>query len=184
MAQKIIKKNPLKNPVHIFVVTFCILTNTFCTAQDSKKSAQLFNKGMVFLRQANNKEALKFFDQAFIADSMNFDACIKRGFVKGLNGDYEGEIVDYTHIISISPEHKWAYISRSGAYNRVGKYENAIADANKVIEIDPQNSEAYNNRGFSKKALGDKEGACQDWNKSKKMGNSEANIILKNNLCK
>jgi tetratricopeptide (TPR) repeat protein len=184
MAQKIITKYPLKTPTTIFILTFCILASTFCLAQDSKKSAQLFNKGMIFLRQANNKEALKFFNEAFTADSMNFDACIKRGFVKGLNGDFEGEILDYTHIISISPEHKWAYISRSGAFNRVGKYENAIADANKVIEIDPQNSEAYNNRGFSKKGLGDKEGACQDWNKSKKMGNSEANIILKNNLCK
>jgi tetratricopeptide (TPR) repeat protein len=184
MNQKKLTKNPLKRPSIIFIIAFFIASNTFCSAQDSKKSVQLFNKGMVFLRQANNKEALKFFDAAVNADSMNFDARIKRGFVKGLEGDFQGEIIDYTQIISISPEHKWSYISRSGAYNRVGKYEEAIADANKVIEIDPQNSEAYNNRGFSKKGLGDKEGACQDWSKSKKMGNSEANIILKNNLCK
>lgn len=184
MAKKIITKIYLKNPTKILIVAFCIIINTFCSAQDSKKSAQLFNKGMTFLRQANNEEALKFFDEACKADSMNFDARIKRGFIKGLNGDFEGEIIDYTNIIAISPEHKWAYISRSGAYNRVGRYKEAIDDANKVIEIDPQNSEAYNNRGFSKKGLGDKEGACQDWNKSRKMGNSEANIILKNNLCK
>jgi hypothetical protein len=41
-----------------------------------------------------------------------------------------------------------------------------------------------NNRGWSKKFKGDKDGACKDWNASKKMGNDEAKIILKNNQCK
>ena len=59
----------------------------------------------------------------------------------------------------------------------------AIKDFNMAIEIDPKNSEAYNNRGWSKKGLGDKDGACQDWKTSKKMGNEEAKIILKNNQC-
>jgi hypothetical protein len=44
MARKVKKRNPLKNLVNIFIITFSILINTFCTAQDSKKSAQLFNK--------------------------------------------------------------------------------------------------------------------------------------------
>lgn len=34
------------------------------------------------------------------------------------------------------------------------------------------------------KMLGDVKGACEDWNKSKKLGNEEAKIILKNNYCK
>lgn len=41
-----------------------------------------------------------------------------------------------------------------------------------------------NNRGWAKKFLGDKDGACKDWQTSKKMGNEEAKIILKNNQCR
>ena len=57
-------------------------------------------------------------------------------------------------------------------------------DFNVALKLKPDDAEAYNNRGFSKKMLGDKTGACEDWNKSKKLGNEEAKIILKNNYCK
>ena len=53
----------------------------------------------------------------------------------------------------------------------------------KRIELDPRDQEAYNNRGFALKKLGRKDEACKDWNKSKKLGNKEAKVILKNNYC-
>jgi Flp pilus assembly protein TadD len=66
---------------------------------------------------------------------------------------------------------------------KLKKYGEAKADFDDVIAADPENSEAYNNRGWCKKRLGNKEGACEDWKTSKKLGNSEAKIILKNNGC-
>ncbi|MBK7964075.1 MAG: tetratricopeptide repeat protein [Bacteroidetes bacterium] len=101
-----------------------------------------------------------------------------------MNGDFEGEMNDYNHVIEAFPDHTNAYISRGGAFNRLAEYEKGIVDFNKALALDPDNQEAYNNRGFAKKGMGDKEGACEDWNKSKQKGNAEAKIILKNNYCK
>jgi hypothetical protein len=53
-----------------------------------------------------------------------------------------------------------------------------------VLNIDPNNQEAYNNRGWAKNGLGLYKEACLDWKTSKKLGNEEAKIILKNNNCK
>ena len=64
------------------------------------------------------------------------------------------------------------------------RYEEAMKDFNEALEIDPKDQEAFNNRGFSKKGLGDKDGACKDWKSSRKLGNEEAKLILKNNYCK
>ena len=68
--------------------------------------------------------------------------------------------------------------------NKTGEYQLAIDDFNEALKMDPTDQEAYNNRGFSKKLMGNKSGACEDWNTSKKLGNEEARIILKNNNCK
>jgi tetratricopeptide (TPR) repeat protein len=75
-------------------------------------------------------------------------------------------------------------VSRGSAYNKLDQHGAAIADLDIAIELDPANSEAFNNRGWSKKALDDPDGACADWMESKRLGNPEARIILKNNHCK
>ncbi len=153
-------------------------------AQDRKKSDALFNKGLQYFSQNKIKEAVKAFDLSIEADSANYHAWIKRGFMKGMNGDFEGEMMDYNHVINYDPSHVYAYISRGGALNRLKDYKSAVIDFNKAIELDPSNQEAYNNRGFAFKALGDTDAACRDWNTSKQLGNKEAGIILKNNYCK
>lgn len=152
--------------------------------QDRKKSDAAFNKGLQFFGQGKVKEALKSFDLSIAADSTNYDAWIKRGFMKAMTGDFEGEMLDYEHVIQFAPGHTNAYISRGGAYNRLKEFEKGIEDFNKAIQLDPENQEAFNNRGFAKKGLGDMEGACEDWNRSRQLGNAEAKIILKNNHCK
>lgn len=161
-----------------------LLATLAVQGQDSEKSKVYFNKGLQQFAQGKSKEAIVSFDMAINFDSANYDAWIKRGFCKGKIGDFEGEMSDYTRVIQVDPKHKWAYISRGSAYNRISKFDEAINDFNMAITIDPTDAEAYNNRGFARKGLGDKEGACSDWNKSKKLGNDEAKIILKNNLCK
>jgi len=101
-----------------------------------------------------------------------------------LLGKHQDAINDFSQAIILSPDNGWAYVSRGSAKNKVEQYESAITDFNKALEINPSDQEAFNNRGFSKKQLGDLAGACADWKTSKKLGNKEAPIILKNNYCK
>ncbi|HOS49478.1 MAG TPA: tetratricopeptide repeat protein [Bacteroidia bacterium] len=167
----------------VLLLSLCLFMSA-ANAQDKNTSAKFFNQAMIKFRQAKNEEAIRLLTSAINADTLNDDAWIKRGFIKSMVGDFEGELQDYNRVIAIHPDHKWAYISRGSAYNKMEKFNEAIGDFNKALEIDPKDAEAYNNRGFAKKGLGNKEGACEDWNTSRKLGNSEASVILKNNNCK
>lgn len=153
-------------------------------AQNRSKSVAAYNMGLQFIAQGKHREAIQSFDKAIMDDSVNYDAWIKRGFVKSIVGDFEGELYDYNHVIVALPDHVFAYISRGSAYVRLKQPEKGLQDFNTAIRLDPSNPEAYNNRGFARKALGDEAGACSDWKMSRKLGNEEAAIILKNNYCK
>jgi Flp pilus assembly protein TadD len=152
-------------------------------SQDRAKSHNALVKGMSLFRQAKYQSAIKSFEQSILFDSTNYDAWLKRGFVRGILGDFEGEKNDYNFVISHAPDHSHAYVSRGAAFSRLNDVTSAMADFNTAIQLDPANQEAFNNRGFAKKALGDKEGACADWEESRRLGNKEAVIILKNNYC-
>ena len=170
--------------LRIAVLLFLIVNFHAGLAQDKAKSNEFYNKAMTQFRLSHPQEAIKLLDQALSFDTLNYNAYIKRGFIKGSVSDYEGELGDYNTVLNFDSAHVQAYLSRGSAYSKLKKYDLAMNDFNKVLMFDASNYEAYNNRGFVKKAQGDFEGACKDWNYSKKMGNLEAIIILKNNHCK
>ncbi|MDQ3051260.1 MAG: tetratricopeptide repeat protein [Bacteroidota bacterium] len=156
---------------------------TFTQAQDST-AADYFKKGDYYYRNGDHMLAIVEFDKCLQLEPNHVNALLQRGFCKNLVKDFEGAILDFSSVIALEPTHRWAFLSRGSARNKTGEYALAMDDFNKVLELDPSDQEAYNNRGFSKKLSGDKKGACEDWNKSKKLGNEEAKIILKNNNCK
>ncbi|MBL0343219.1 MAG: tetratricopeptide repeat protein [Bacteroidetes bacterium] len=168
-----------------FILFICLLFGAAAPliAQDSTAEAY-FKKGDYFYRNADYALAVEEFNKTLELDGNHINALLQRGFCKNITKDYEGAIADFTKVISLKPDHRWAYTSRGSARNKTGEFAAAIEDFNKTLELDPTDQEAYNNRGFSKKLSGDKKGACEDWNTSKKLGNDEAKIILKNNNCK
>jgi tetratricopeptide (TPR) repeat protein len=166
------------------VLLFLTLIVQSGLAQNKAKSNEFYNKAMVQFRLSRPQEAIKLLDEALSFDTLNYDAYIKRGFMKGSVGNFEGELNDYNTVLNFDSAHVQAYLSRGSAYSKLKKYDLAMNDFNKVLMFDASNYEAYNNRGFVKKAQGDFEGACKDWSYSKKMGNEEAIIILKNNHCR
>ena len=153
-------------------------------SQEKIKSKECYNRALTQFRNSHPQDAIKSLDESLGYDSLNYNALIKRGFIKGSIGDWQGELDDYNRVLSFDSSHVQAYLSRGSAYSKLKKYNLAMSDFNKVLELDASNYEAYNNRGFAKKGLGDFEGACDDWNYSRRNGNQEAIIILKNNHCK
>lgn len=149
-------------------------------AQDAES---YFSSGKAKARSGDFKGAVAEFNKAIELNPKDINYYLQRGMALGLTEDYEGAIKDYTTVLNNDPKQVFAYISRGGVYNKLKKYEKALSDFNQALNIDPENTEAYNNRGWAKKFLGDKAGACKDWKLSKKKGNDEAKIILKNNDC-
>ena len=171
----------MKQFVLIFLIS--IGASQFAVSQDST-ATDYFNKGDYYYRNFDHQIAVEYFNKAINLEPGHVNALLQRGFCKNILKDFSGAVADFSEVIKISPDHRWAYVSRGSARNKTGDYNLAIEDFNKALEIDPTDQEAYNNRGFSKKLSGDKDGACEDWNKSRKLGNEEAKIIIKNNYCK
>ncbi len=144
----------------------------------------LFHKGEQAYNSGGYVKAIDIYSEVLAADPEYLNAYLQRGFCHSLQREYDAAIADFTSVIERKKDHLWAYTSRGSAYGKLGKQDLAIRDFNTVLQLDPGNQEAYNNRGWAKKAQGNAKGACQDWLKSKKMGNAEAKIILKNNRCK
>ena len=177
------KLNKMKK-IAFTVLFLSALLNLNAQAGSEKVNDSVFVQGKIKYNNGKYEEAIQDFTSIIQSDAKSTDAYLQRGFCYALIKDFNHSIEDFTTVIQLQPDHEWAYVSRGGAYNKINEYNKAIDDFNTALKLKPTDCEAYNNRGFSKKALGDKEGACEDWHKSKKMGNDEAYIIIKNNRCK
>lgn len=161
--------------ISLFIGTF------FLQAQDA---ASNYKKGEHKFQMGNYDEAIEYYTNTLNADSNHLDALSKRAFCYSFNGRYEEAIADFDKVIKLKPDYARGYLSRGSAKNKLNRFSEAIVDFNKVLTLDPKNTEALNNRGWAKKGLKNLAGACEDWEQSKKLGNAEAKIILKNNQCK
>lgn len=150
----------------------------------SQEADALFNSAENLFANGNYQEAEKLYTQVIEADAENMNAYLRRGFCRSVLTKYEAAVADYSFVIENHSKHPFAYLSRGSAYNKMEKWQDALIDFNMVLNIDPKNQEAYNNRGWTKNGMGLYKEACKDWKASKKLGNEEAKIILKNNQCK
>ena len=166
--------------VKIILTVIVCLISFGLYAQDAES---LVKQGKRANYQDKPDEAIELFNKALELDPKFSDAYSGRAFAYYRKGDNARAISDYSRVIELDPTNADVYISRGSSYNDTEKYDLALKDFNNAIELEPENARAYNNRGWAKKGLGDKDGACKDWKKSKKLGNGEAKIILRNNQC-
>ncbi len=169
--------------VNLTIYIIGILAISSAYAQD-KSADQYFAEAELLYRNFDYELAIPVYSKAIELDPEEVKYHLQRGFCKNITHDFEGAIDDFTAVIKLQPDNGFAYVSRGSALNKLERYDEAMTDFNMAISIDSKDQEAYNNRGFTRKKLGDKKGACEDWNTSKKLGNEEAKIILKNNYCK
>jgi tetratricopeptide (TPR) repeat protein len=144
----------------------------------------LFDKAESLFMEGQYQEAVALYSKVIGSDADNMNAYLRRGFCYSVLKEYDRSIADFTVVIEKHPNHPFAYISRGSAYNKMEEFKTAMVDFDKALSIDPKNQEAYNNRGWAKNGLKLFKEACEDWNTSKKLGNEEAKLILKNNHCK
>ncbi len=90
----------------------------------------------------------------------------KRGIAKGVKGDIDGAIADFTRAIELYPKYGTAYNNRGLAKKNKGDLDGAIADCTRAIELDPKDAGAYSNRGIAKQAQGDLNGAIADYTRA------------------
>lgn len=144
---------------------------------------ELLNKGRVAFKSGDYSEAVAHYTSCIEREDNNLNAYLQRGLSFNMLKKYDEAISDFNHVLSEQPDLANVRLSRGAALMKKKEYQKAMEDFNRILEEDSKNQEAYNNRGWCKKYLGDDKGACSDWKKSKKMGNSEAKLIMQNNGC-
>ena len=85
-----------------------------------------------------------------------------RAKVHAAAGRDDEAIADYTRVIEIDPEYKWALIERGGIQAAAGRNDEAIADHTRAIEIDPEYKWALIERGRVHAAVGRNDEAIAD----------------------
>ncbi len=168
------------------LITLFILHSSFF-ALHAQDIAGMFNQGEQKKNSGDYHTAIGFYTKVLNSEPAHLNALLQRAFCYSIEKNYQAAIDDYTKVIAAHPDHIWAYISRGSAYNKLKKFDVALTDFDKALSLNPASEEAQealNNRGWAKEGLNDHDGACKDWNESKKKGNEEAKIILKNTHCK
>lgn len=164
-----------------FLLTLILLLPLVSTAQDSNA---LMAEADALFERGDHAAALTAYSKVLTVDGDNMTAMLQRALCHSILGRYEVAVADYTLVLSKHPAHVYSLISRGSAFNKLKRFNDALADFNAALAAEPDNQEAFNNRGWAYVGLGMQKEACADWKSSKKRGNAEAGIILKNNRCK
>ena len=86
------------------------------------------------------------------------------GVARASEGDLNGAIVEFNHLIQLNPKDEIAYYNRGVLEANKGDFDIAIADFNHAIQLSPTFARAYNDRGSVKATKRDIDGAIADFN--------------------
>lgn len=109
-------------------------------------------------------------------DVHNLEEILIRGMEKGIKGDYQGAIADFTQAIRLNIYEVEAYYNRGIAHTKINNYSQAIADFNYALRLDHELAEVYLERAKVCLLLNNKPEAIRDLKTAvelfKKQGNS------------
>ena len=127
---------------------------------DSTNISHRAQKANIYYEMGNVKSAITEWDNVLEAQPEYDFGYYRRGWSKGLAGDIDGAIEDFSMSIVLDPEDSYAYVSRGDLYMRQGKNELAKADYQKVIEIE-NSPEKYESIYYAYQGMGDYEKAIE-----------------------
>jgi tetratricopeptide (TPR) repeat protein len=154
------KKN-IKKAILFLLLIFVTMTGLGQTTKD------FINKGRYKYDLKDYSGAINDFTKAISLDSNSDSAYYYRALAKGLLGDNEGSIADYTKSIAIGKmfsKASYVYQARGISKQILGDYRGSIVDFTKAISLGTGvNPENYLARGTSKGMLKDYVGAVADF---------------------
>ncbi|XHU95435.1 MAG: tetratricopeptide repeat protein [cyanobacterium endosymbiont of Rhopalodia gibba] len=111
-------------------------------------------------------------------DVHNLEEILIRGMEKGIKGDYQGAIADFTQVIRLNVYDAEAYYNRGIAYTKINNYSQAIADFNYALRLDNELAEVYLERAKVCLVLNNKSGAIRDLQTAAELFKKQVNFFL------
>jgi len=162
-----------KSILSLIVLIFSVAT---CLAQETKES--FTEKAVLAFHQGDLTASIAYFDQLITKYPNDSSAYFDRGFVKGVNQDIEGAIVDYTRQISINNESIDSYFLRGIMYQKLGKNQLAIEDYKKVTKLEWDNADAHFFKGQCELILSQKRRSLKSYKSCVKVNPLHTEALL------
>ena len=159
----------------LFLLTL-LFSMTTCLAQETKES--LTEKAVLAFHQGDLTASIAYFDQLITKYPNDSSAYFDRGFVKGVNQDIEGAIVDYTRQISINNESIDSYFLRGTMYQKLGKNQLAIEDYKEVTKMEWDNADAHYFKGQCELILNQKRRSLKSYKSCVKVNPLHTEALL------
>jgi tetratricopeptide (TPR) repeat protein len=154
-------------------------TEDALSVSGSNKTAQQYRINIYYLMQ-NNKEALRYADEALKRYPQDPDFLYLRGVINNSAGRYGKALDDFT--TALEPANKdelyKIYLNRGLSYFYILDYESAMTDFTKAIELNDTVAGVYQGRAMLHYELKDYSAAVDDFNKVLELGQENAAILF------
>ena len=97
---------------------------------------------------------------------------------KGIKGNYQGAIADFTQVIRFDIYHAEAYYNRGIAYTKINNYSQAITDFNYALRLDNELAEVYLERAKVYLVLNNQSRAIKDLKTAAELSRKQINYFL------
>ena len=98
----------------------------------------------ILINPVNSLSASTFtvISQNYLSNTL-LNKLLIQGMEKGIQGDYQKAIINFTKVIHLSPYEVEAYYNRGIAYEKINHNTSAAADFNKAIELNSNMVDIY-----------------------------------------
>ncbi len=121
-----------------------------------------FGSGMSAFIKHKYKDSILLFSKAIEQDDHRCSYWISRGAAYLQTDHIEEAIDDFTHAITVRPNHPRAFHMRALAFDRQGNADRALSDLGTALKLNPEYGAAYKSRAMVLNKIGRNEEALQD----------------------
>jgi tetratricopeptide (TPR) repeat protein len=139
--------------------------------------------GYFQMQTGNSEDALTAYGKAIELDPTDAMTYNNRAYLHQTKKNYKNAIADYTKAIELDPKYISAYVNRGITEMADNNYGAAKKDFEICVQLDSNAGELRRMLGLAKISLKDKSGACNDFELAKKLGDTQADELIKQN-CK
>lgn len=146
------------------------------------KAQEHFEKGQVFLKKRQLKEALDAFNKALEIEPENPFYLCERAVTYHHKKRNDLALLDMDHAVKIQPDYPYRYSSRAYVKAAMGDIEGGINDYKMAIKLDPNDAVAHNNLGLLQEQLGYLKSSKESFSKADNLSKDWKNLYQENQI--
>ena len=135
------------------VLYYFILMLLGCTGGVDQAKKQFFLRGTEQLNLREYKQAIYFFSEALVKDSMYAVAYNNRGIAYYELNEYRRALSDYNRALEIEPDFADALYNRSNTFFALKKYRRSLQDLERIRQTYSDSAYVYFAEGLVKSEL-------------------------------